>query len=109
MCQSELEEGAEKLSTALSGQYIQTPLGRLIEMTAIVRQRRRDLLCTVARGLNPPETPPALKRMGLGLGLGSGFGAGHAAVGWRGVAADQRQLHLQLPAVFGLDYSDRQV
>ncbi|CAG0921381.1 unnamed protein product [Notodromas monacha] len=85
---NELKDWTEKLSSVLSGPYIQTPLSKIIRMTAVGRQRRKDLLCTVARGLGPPDTPPVLRRMGVGMTY---------------VAFEQRRLS----GFFGLDDSSR--
>lgn len=61
--QNELEEVTEKLSEMVARQYLVTPRRQIIATTLLARRRRHKFVRAVSRGLLPPETPPALRRV----------------------------------------------
>ena len=61
--QSELESFTEKLSEMVARPYLRTPRSIIAEMTSKVRRKRHEFMRAVSKGLIPPETPPALRRV----------------------------------------------
>lgn len=53
----------EKLSEMVARQYLVTPRRQIIATTLLARRRRHKFVRAVSRGLLPPETPPALRRV----------------------------------------------
>jgi len=61
--QSELESLTEKLSEMVARPYLRTPRTIIVEMMQKVRRKRHEFIRAVSKGLIPPETPPALRRV----------------------------------------------
>ena len=43
--------------------YLRTPRSAIVDMTLKVRRKRHEFIRAVSKGLIPPETPPALRRV----------------------------------------------
>ncbi|XP_046457233.1 ankyrin repeat and IBR domain-containing protein 1-like isoform X2 [Daphnia pulex] len=61
--QNELESFTEKLSEMVARPYLRTPRSTIVDMTLKVRRKRHEFIRAVSKGLIPPETPPALRRV----------------------------------------------
>ena len=53
----------EKLSEMVARPYLRTPRSVIVDMTLKVRRKRHEFMRAVSKGLIPPETPPALRRV----------------------------------------------
>lgn len=60
--QTELEESTEILSQIVNRLYLRTPRKKIIEQAHIVQRKRHEFIAAVAKGLVPPETPPAMRK-----------------------------------------------
>ncbi|XP_075209752.1 uncharacterized protein LOC142317242 [Lycorma delicatula] len=61
--QNELEEITEKLSEMVARPYLRTPRSVIVQTTILARRKRHEFARAVSKGLVPPETPPALRRI----------------------------------------------
>lgn len=43
--------------------YLRTPRSAVVDMTLKVRRKRHEFMRAVSKGLIPPETPPALRKV----------------------------------------------
>lgn len=43
--------------------YLRTPRSVIVQTTVLARRKRHEFARAVSKGLVPPETPPALRRM----------------------------------------------
>lgn len=53
----------EKLSEMIARPYLRTPKTVIVQTTALTRRKRHEFVRAVAKGLVPPETPPALRKV----------------------------------------------
>ncbi|CAE1290809.1 ANKIB1 [Acanthosepion pharaonis] len=60
--QTELEESTEILSQIVNRLYLRTPRKKIIEQAHIVQRKRHEFIAAIAKGLVPPETPPAMRK-----------------------------------------------
>ncbi|XP_005093184.1 ankyrin repeat and IBR domain-containing protein 1 [Aplysia californica] len=60
--QTELEECTEILSQMVNRLYLRTPRRKIMEQANVVQRKRLEFIMAIAKGLVPPETPPAARK-----------------------------------------------